>query len=217
MFLPIVSAAADCFGRIKAELAIEDTRPRHEVVKAFGGNRAWAYVKAAAVLERVVRDTLAELMRELNRSATPVDGLRVSLRGLLAEPELKSLRDLRAYEKVWRKRCELFRVAGATTPALFGVEVLPLDGRTLRPKHFDVVWEVFGLDGPSLPSPMHKLALTELADFRNDLAHGNVDPDDVQRMKTFADVTRMVGYTEEIAEHLLVSVEQYVNTRAYLG
>jgi hypothetical protein len=217
IFAAIVESSANSFARMRTELALEDTNFRFASVRGFGGSRAWVYVKAAAVLERTMRDVLEGLLLELGRSGVSPSKLRASLFGLVAERQLQSLRDVRAYEKVWRKRCELFTITASTSPAEFGVDAIPLDGRTLRPQHFEVVWEVFGFSGSCLPSAIHRLALTEVANFRNDLAHGNVDPDDVQRNKTFTDVCRMVTHVEDIAEHLLAASESYLADAGYLA
>ena len=217
IFSSAINDAGNSFSKIKTELIIEDTALGGMSPRGFGGYKAWAYVKAAAVLERATRELLRVLLIELHRVAPPVLSVRASLLAIMGDPHLKSLSDLRAYEKIWKKRCELFQMSKSQQPAEFLLDALPLDGRTLRPQHFETIWAVFGFSEPVLPSPLHKLALTELADFRNKLAHGSVDPEEIQRTKTFREVTRMVEHAEDIVVHLATAEEEYLANSGYLS
>lgn len=92
---------------------------------------------------------------------------------------------------------------------------MPLDGRTIRGEHFDAIWLVLGLTPPSVPSAFHRIALRDLADGRNEIAHGHKDPVMFGRSKATSDMNRMASRVDEVILHLLVSLDAYIDGRQY--
>ncbi len=136
---------------------------------------AASYVYLAAALERAVTDLVAGLVTEINGAVASVSDLRLSLIALVVAPQLDSLQEVRGL-KMWNQRSAVFKAVDAGAPCVLSDAVLPLDGRTIRADHFATIWSVFGFDGPSLPSPLHGLALRTLANNRNDVAPGEETP-----------------------------------------
>jgi hypothetical protein len=98
---------------------------------------------------------------------------------------------------------------------VFSDVVLPLDGRTLRPEHFETIWRVFGLPGAPLPSGRHSFALNDLADGRNAVAHGRSSPTMFGRSKVMADVVRIVDFIEEVVLATAVAADTYLRAHQY--
>jgi hypothetical protein len=131
--------------------------------------------------------------------------------------EFDSISDLTGH-KQWKARRGVLESAFSDDTAEFNTSVLPLDGRTLRPRHFDHLWDFFGF--PENPFPprreIHRTALVELAETRNDVAHGEKSPTRVGRVRRVERVRRRVEQVESIGEHLALSVEKYVSNKDYL-
>ena len=177
--------------------------------------RAHIYVWLAAVLERVVRDSIQGCLRELAGLGVPCNQVRASLFALLCDPEIRSISD-RTGLSGWPVRVAAFDRLQASEPATFSEEILPLDGRTLRGGHFDTIWQVFGLPGPSLPAPQHRVALTDLAKGRNDVAHGNLEPVVFGKTKATGDLQRLTSRVDEVITHLLNALDEYLHKRQFI-
>lgn len=204
-------------GRIRADIAHADTAvlsPSSPVQERGAAVRASAYVWLAALLERVVRDALQTTLREVTVQQVPLKDLRLSLFSLLCEGEFMSISD-RSRSNSWEHKISMFNRTADAGMALLASDILPLDGRTIRAEHFDTIWLVLGLASPSVPSPLHRIALKDLADGRNEIAHGHVDPVVFGRSKATSDVLRIAGRIDEVIFHLLASLDAYVVNKWY--
>lgn len=176
--------------------------------------RGSSYVWLAALLERIVRDALQATLREISLLSVPFKDLRFSLFSLLCDAEFASIAD-RSRSGSWEQKIAIFLRTAQADPALLAENILPLDGRTIRGEHFDTIWLVLGLNTPSLPSPLHRIALRDLADGRNEVAHGHIDPVTFGRSKATKDMLRIASRVDEIIMHLLGSLDSYIDKKQY--
>ncbi len=205
--------SAEC-GRIRQRLIIADVDSlRCDALKLseIGEIKAFVYVWLAAALERGMRDLLRLLVAQINLTSTPAMALVPGLLGLAVANDLEALRMLSDYQKTWQRKYEMFNSVLSANPAFLDTSVVPLDGRTLRPYHFDVIWTVFGFNGPSMPSPLHRFSLTDLAEGRNDIAHGDQEPAKFGRKKHIPDLSRLVERIEESLLHFVSTADDYLN------
>jgi hypothetical protein len=203
--------------RIRADIAHADTAvisPSSPVQERGAAVRASAYVWLAALLERIARDALQATLREITQLAVPVKDLRFSLFSLLCDGEFASIAD-RSRSSSWEQKIALFLRTAEAKPALLAENILPLDGRTIRGEHFDTIWLVLGLGAPSVPSPLHRIALKDLADGRNEIAHGHIDPVTFGRSKATNDMLGIAKRVDEVILHLLGSLDAYVDKQQY--
>lgn len=203
--------------RIRADIAHADTAvisPSSPVQERGAAVRASAYVWLAALLERIVRDSLQATLREVTQLAVPVRDLRFSLFSLLCDAEFASIAD-RSRSSSWEQKIAVFLRTAEVKPALLAENILPLDGRTIRGEHLDTIWLVFGLSAPSVPSPLHRIALKDLADGRNEIAHGHIDPVTFGRSKATNDMLGIAKRVDEVILHLLGSLDAYVDKKQY--
>lgn len=204
--------------RIRADLLHADaTGLSHsaQLRERSASTRAYAYIWLAAVLERVVNDALKDVLQELSALTLPGIKFRASLFALICDSQLTSIA-ARGPNPAWDVRLELLDRMLDPAPIVFNQDTLPLDGRTLRGEHFDRIWLVFGVPGTSLPGPQHRLALRDLAEGRNMVAHGGLDPITFGRAKAVGDVIKLVGRVDEIVIHLLAQLDAYVRGSHYI-
>ncbi len=88
---------------------------------------------------------------------------------------------------------------------------IPYDGKTVRPLHIQLFWELFEIPGEPFPSMVHRQSLQTLADDRNRVAHGEILPLTLGRLRTKADVKASLARLEETTECV------YTATRTMLG
>src|SRR6185369_17293894 len=171
---------------IRAAAALEEsTQPDRQEQAAI--RKAGVYLYAAAALERACREGLLAVIAEINAHGIAPERLRISLFALHCAAELDAIGGgPRSLERVVRAAAMFETVFGAAHAPLG--TVLPLDGRTPRAAHFATIWRVLGFPGPAVPDPACTLALDDLADGRNDVAHGVRDAIAFGRSKAVADV-----------------------------
>lgn len=214
---PAYVAAIEAVDRISRDILEADVKEIHPsiIVRERAAKvKAWAYVWLAAAVEQYVRGILQFLLDEITGHSPQRDQLRLSLFAIHCGDLLNSLQDVRGLT-MWEKRVKLLNLIADSQPATFDSAVLPLDGRTIRPEHFDIIWQVFGFNGHSLPTGRHRAALNDLADGRNEVAHGRTDPVTFGRRKVFQDLVSLLRQIEDIIQHLATSADAYLTARAF--
>lgn len=209
--------AATRFSAIRRDLTIADAGMlgTSGVSKICSATRATAYVWTSATLEAFVKKSLSAVLSEVNNAAAPRQRIRLSLQSMLTHSSFATLQSVRGLN-MWEERVRAFQYLDASAYAPFNTSVLPLDGRTLRYQHFEAIWRVFGFRPPSIPKPVCSLALTDLAEGRNQLAHGHTSAEDFVRAKTTVQVLRILSLVEDVVEHLSIVADSYLANREYL-
>ncbi len=197
-------------------LAHLDTLQQHpRATELSRTSRAWAYVAMAAALEEFIRQFIDEMATHINAAQVKTSDLGLGLVSLLQAPAFDSAAMGRR-QAMWDKRADVLKVSESSSVAALPIGVRPLDGRTIRQSHLDSLWAIYGLPGGPLPSALHSLALRDLSDGRNEVAHGNAVPATFGRTKTYQDVMRRVEQVEDIAVHLAGAGATYVAAKGYL-
>ena len=182
--------------------------------KGMARYKAGAYIWVAACLEAYIKAFVPAVVREINESSISATQLRPSLLTLLFDDTFKSIQNKSGID-MWIRRVELMQSISDGGPVSFKNVPVPTDGGTVRPKHLETLWKVFGFKGEALVSPVHRMALTEVADWRNYLAHGSEDPVKFGLGKTATDVVRMVTKIEDIVIHVDQAGRDYIVHRRY--
>lgn len=177
--------------------------------------RANVYVHLAAAVEVLTYSTAEALAAEVTASVQSSANLRLSLFAISSGHRFNALGDVKGL-KNWAQRCDVLESINSSDPVRLDGTHLPLDGRTIRPEHLQSVWRVFGLPNSPLPGPIHALALRDLADARNDVAHGNEPLSAVAGRKSPGDMLKMVGRVEEIGLNVFSSATEYLARTMYL-
>jgi hypothetical protein len=194
-------------------LDVQTSHPRSAELSQLG--RAWTYVGLGAALEDYVRAFIDELTHSINRAKVPLAELRLGIVSLVQAPAFDSVATRRRQEK-WDKRAAILKFAASTDDAELAVGLRPLDGRTLRPGHLESLWSVYELPGDPMPSALHAVALRDLSDGRNSVAHGTTNPASFGRSKAYIDVLRRIGHVEDIAIHIAAVGSIYLESQGYL-
>lgn len=166
-------------------------------------------------MEKFTKSILESLFIEINSSGVTHDKLKPCLFSVVCTAEIASLRQLNDHKKIWNRRIDLFSRMDHTTSVSLNITDIPLDGRTIRPEHFETIWSVFDIPGPFIPSPLHKFALNDVAEGRNKVAHGEVDPITFGRSRNPADFIRIITQIEDIIIHVAESSDKYLQNKQY--
>ena len=177
---------------------------------------ASAYVLCAATVEEYSRRTLSLLYEDIVASNTLPKDLRVSLFAVLGDAQFESLKDLRDYEKTWAKRIELLTLISMPKAPSTPGEPFPLDGRTIRPVHLETIWKIFGFKSSPFPSLHCRAALSELADSRNEVAHGHISSSLLAKKKGARDTIIKIQRIEDLLTHITIQATEYITNREFL-
>lgn len=217
VYADLLSVCASRVDRLRNDVGAADARilRRDAREHIYLATRGWAYVGAAAALERLLIRVLEELFDELTALAVQKTHIRVSLLTACAAPAFQSARDSRGLPRLERQCAVLYEVLSTDLASLPRTEI-PLDGRTPRRGHLETIWSVVGLEGAPLPGLVHGVGLAELAELRNQIAHGESTAYDIGRLKTVRDVLRILEIVDEVALHFVMAVESYLLKHLYL-
>lgn len=175
---------------------------------------AGIYVYVAAGLERYVADSLHAVVDEINGEQLKWKQLRYSILAIACGGDFDALQQVRGL-KMWDRRAELLTRNQSSDTCTVSAAHLPVDGGTVRPDHLDTFWKVLGLEGDPAPGPIHRLALADLADSRNAVAHGEKTPLEVAGHKSVMDTLRLLERIEEIVLHVHYGLVDYLRKQGY--
>ncbi|QKW01026.1 MAE_28990/MAE_18760 family HEPN-like nuclease [Streptomyces sp. NA02536] len=210
-----VVAFGDSLNEVRQNLYYCDANFRQARLKDVRSNiHAASYVYVAAAVEKCINAALTAVIDEVNAASIPHCDLRVSLFAMIESNRLESLQQVRGL-KMWKRRQEVFSNLYDSSPCQMSIEYLPLDGRTIRLDHLETIWEVFGFPGSSIPSPLHALALRDLADARNKVAHGEEKASTVAGNKSVTDTLKLFGRVEEVITHFWDAATDYLANQSY--
>jgi hypothetical protein len=212
-----LKAALDLFSRecsaIRSSLQAADAESLSRIARVShqaAVRKACAYLWLSASVEGFVDQSLLSILAELESRHVPLAHLKRGLIALSLESKFQSLRDIRNLEKSWDCRIEVLESSSSLDRATFPEGLLPLDPRTLRPYHFKVIWRVFGFEGVSIPTPRHAMQLRDLAEGRNELAHGRTTFEQFGRRKVIREIIRLLEGIEEIGLNLYTEGTEYL-------
>lgn len=176
--------------------------------------KAGVYVWLAACIEAFVKGFLSRLIRDISQSNLNCNQIRVELIAVCAGATFSRIEELRKLKK-WHERIAALRNAFDSCPATMQDQHLPLDGRTIEPYHLEIIWAVFALPRAPFQNPLQKLALLEIAENRNKVAHGSVQPEALGGAKTIPDMERLVRHVEDLVQHIYECGNEYLENSAF--
>lgn len=213
-----LSQAAESLDQVRRDLGHFDAHALRLVGaerQALLRSRATTYVWLSAIMERFVKEWMKAICHDFSSLGVPWKDVRPSIFSVACGSELQAISD-GVKKELWAKRIAIFNRTLGNEPVRLNHAFVPLDGKTIRPRHMEDIWSVFGLPMPIFPSPVHSAVLTTVADYRNDLAHGDESPSTIGAKLTYADVLRYVQRFEDMIEHCCLSTEKYFRQGMYL-
>jgi hypothetical protein len=214
-----VTHAANMLDRVrndlKQDVGILGTPPSSVMRDRRANLIASSYIWIAATLEQYTKSIYQILASEINQKQIPHNKLKHCLFAIICHSDFDALQQLRGL-KMRDRRVNVFAKLDENSIAQLNLEEIPLDGRTIRHNHLEAIWKTFGIEGPSLPGPRHRFALEDLANGRNQVAHGETDPITFGRSKASGDVLQLVNFIEDVVIHVTEAIDKYLGQEKYL-
>lgn len=178
-------------------------------VEMAANTRAWAIAWMSAAAESFWRPFLQATCDEFARSPKLTHRRKLRAQSIFFIDQMFSevTRDL---DRRWEKSSALLEAIVSSDRTVSNITI-PYDGKTLKPLHVQVFWNLFQLPGDPFPSMIHKQSLETLAADRNLVAHGEMLPSTLGRLRTKQDVMSSLSRLEDTVE------KTYVSTRASLN
>lgn len=186
--------------------------------------RAAAVVGSVAELEALTRSAIQLTHSELNSCGLTLCDILPDMRQLAVHDTFESLRATVDHSKLWTKRrftttLETCREPLSLPVVLQSAPQPPLDGRTLTPKHYYRIWQIYGLPGTPFSAVSWEGSLQKLALLRNDVAHGNMEIAEIfaQAGRSAVDVRSYINDVGLFAISFTDCWENYLTRRGYLA
>lgn len=177
---------------------------------------SFSYVWLSGVLESFFKNTNKEIFNYINSLSLSHESVSENLFIACLGDELNSMQDTRGMKK-WISKIVLFSKINSKEITVFLDEsYIPYDKKTIRSEHIKLMWEFYGFSGNSLPNPRYHLVLEDLANGRNDVAHGEIDPLSFGRSKRIGQVLRIINDVEEIILHINIFSEEYLVCKKFI-
>ena len=187
-------------------------RGRFDTSRLAADFKASVYVSLAAILEFMFRAIGPEIRLEvLSRCATP-DVLRPELSAIVAGRAFAAASQ--THRNGLMERVRLTQGLTLSTDD-WPQDVTFNDGKTVDGRSFDAIWATLRIPGHSLPSPLHRTALAEIKELRNQVAHGEQEAVVIGGRKTFQDLFTRIRHVEECVESLDLGLEQWLIDRGW--
>lgn len=188
-------------------------RGRRNFVGLAHDCKAASFIWTAAALERFLPSFIAESVAAINSRSLPASDLAMHLFAMACEPEFHQVRsaDPRA---AYAARLQILGLVASPAPTVLQGDG-PIDGRTIRAYHFEAVWETFRLGGDPWPGLVHRQVIEDLAERRNEVAHGERSPIDLGRTRTFDDCLKMLARVEEVVLHAVIAMDDYLTKERF--
>jgi hypothetical protein len=211
------SEAALRLDTINAVLALLNTidvnlDPRAEI--ALSSQKAVVYVWLGACMEDFVKRFLRLLLQDIALQKLTCQQLRVELLAIAGGSVFARLEDLRKLKK-WRERVAVLKQVFDVQDAILVEAHLPLDGRTIEPEHLEIIWLVFGFPQTPFPGILQKMALLDVSRGRNQVAHGELKPEELGRLKTIPDLQKLVRHIEDLVQHIYMCGLEYLESGSF--
>ncbi|MGH3808069.1 MAG: hypothetical protein ACRDRU_15880 [Pseudonocardiaceae bacterium] len=185
--------------------------------------RAAAAVGSIAELEALTRSTIQRTHIELNTCGLMLCDISPSMRQLAVHGTFESLRDAMDHGKLWEKRRFATTLETCNQSLLLPIVLQrapqpPLDGRTLTPKHYHRLWQIYGLPGDPFPVVSWEGSLQKLALLRNDIAHGSLPVDEIftQAGRSAPEVRSYINDIGLFSINFADRWENYLTNQGYL-
>jgi len=167
-------------------------------------NKALTLVWMGAALENFWKSYLEELCVRVSAASPRSRRKKLAAASIYFFDTLGSLGEGKKIKR-WHRVADFFETINVVGTSTYAI---PYDGRTIRPEHIYLAWQIFCLKAPHFPSPVHKQDLNSLADQRNDVAHGHSDPVDVGGTMTIGDIRVRLSRLDDIAIHCVLAADE---------
>jgi len=186
--------------------------------------RAAAAVGSIAELESLTKSAIQLTHNELNSCGLVLCDISPTVRQLAVHDTFESLRSLMDHGRLWEKRyfattLETCNQQVSLPITLQGAPQPPLDGRTLTPKHYHRLWQIYNLPKTPFPEVSWEGSLQKLALLRNDIAHGNLPISEIfaQPGRSASDVRYYINDIGLFSINFTDCWESYLTNRGYLA
>ena len=178
---------------------------------------ASAYVFISSSLEKYVKSALLIIMKEITNESVSKKDIKNCLFPIIYASEIQSITTLKDFEKLWNKKHSLFTELESQEIVKLNLNdnEIPLDGKTIRPYHLEMIWKIFDLEPDYFTNPVQRFTLIDIADGRNEVAHGATQPTTFGSNKSVPSTIKKIEDVEDIIVNLQVKIERYLDNKLY--
>jgi hypothetical protein len=178
-------------------------------------SKGLVFVRLYAIYEFTVTGIVTAALTEVQTHGLQIRDLRLSLLGIILDPELLSITTVGSGHK-WPRRCELFERTDSSDSIPIPPIAFPGDGSHFRRPQLETIWTLFGLTSPTVPHRRHLGFIDEMVEHRNSIAHGRETPENVGGRFSGVDIADRIDWTQDLCLHLIAEMQTHCSTAANL-
>ena len=177
--------------------------------------RGVVYVLLYGAVEYSVSNAVQTVLRFISESDASYSELRQSVYAIALDAHFTSLAFVGS-EKKWAKRLELLEHQTSASICRIRDDLLTDQLQNVRISTLRSLFGALGLNGDVVSHPSFLGYINDIADRRNELAHGELSPADVGGRKTNDDVERALSAVDDTVSYLLDRFENYCRQREFI-
>lgn len=179
-------------------------------------SRGMCFVQMYAAWEFTVKTSVAAALESSCKHGMPFAQTRLELTALLLHGDFKSISDS-GRETFWKRTLQTLRKTASDAPATAAADAFPTDNSHFRIAQIYLIWDIFGIKVPVVPSPRLMNLVGEVGENRNAIAHGRRTPNDVGRGYSIKDIEHKIDGMQEICVHVASTLELHCSLSANLA
>jgi hypothetical protein len=172
------------------------------------------FVHLYGAYEYTVKTTVLKSIELINIESPKLNDCKPLLMSLALNSELDSIASVG--DKKWEKRHDLFSKVETNNGIKILSELFPTNGRNLKIRQLQSIWNTFSMAEPILPRPELGGRITELISNRNAIAHGTSSAASVGSLNTITELYKRHSEISEICSYIIHTFQEYIKIKAYL-
>ncbi|HEX5474545.1 MAG TPA: MAE_28990/MAE_18760 family HEPN-like nuclease [Vicinamibacterales bacterium] len=173
------------------------------------------FVQLYAVYEYCVNAAFQAALSTIRSHLLTCDRVHPELISLALHPAFEGLADTPKKSERWLRRAEIVRKAISADPLILG-NTFPGDENKMRVEQVETVFAVLRVAQPAVNDPRLPLAIKELVELRNGVAHGLVSADEIGKRFSIPDLAKRTDDMERYCNYVLAALEEHVTDPANL-
>ena len=172
-------------------LRMIETLERNQTSEETATYKGLLFVHLYGIHEYAIVSAVQTALSSIVGAGVQVQRVHRHLIPLVLHAQFTSATEARR-DKVWLKRLELIgNLESADPMPAATAAIFPNDGTHFRHGQIQTIWNLFGIEGPTLPDPRLISRIDELVGNRNLIAHGRLTANEVGRDYSAKDLGRI--------------------------
>lgn len=178
-------------------------------------SKGFVFVQLYGLIEFTVIKTVQKAIFYINSDNLKVNQLKPVILSLALSPHLDSLSQIG--KNKWQKRFNLFEKIEQNILVNIEDTLLPTNGQNIQAQQLESIREVFCISRPLIHDVMFTTRIKEIANYRINIAHGNISSAEIGSNFTTTDLSSRLTEVSNFCSHFIDVFNEYIANKHYLN